>query len=192
LYWSKNLSKAFPQRTLNTISQKDVESHLDILIKKNKYKEWQLQQANDSFRLLFAVCLSLPWTKPWPLRIPDLPEFHPSGTHFSTPLGISFGCADKLANSALTSTEKALSNSASPSRFKDTMNSNGVELHCPGLLDKIRTVIRTMHYAYTTEKTYLEWICRYLNFIDLKEPDTVGAREVKTYLEYLGIPRGRS
>jgi integron integrase len=163
LYWSKNLSKAFPQRTLNTLSQKDVESHLDILIKKNKYKEWQLQQANDSFRLLFAVHLSVPWAKPWPLRIPDLPES--------------------------TATEKASPNPASPSRFKDTMNSNGVELHCPGLLDKIRTVIRTMHYAYTTEKTYLEWICRYLNFIDLKEPDTVGAREVKTYLEYLAMRR---
>ncbi|MBU1716005.1 MAG: integron integrase [Proteobacteria bacterium] len=62
-------------------------------------------------------------------------------------------------------------------------------MRCPGLLDKTRTVLRTLHYAYKTEKTYLEWICRYINFINLKEPDSVGPEEVNKYLEYLATRR---
>jgi integron integrase len=64
-----------------------------------------------------------------------------------------------------------------------------MELHCPGLLTRTKTILRTLHYAYTTEKTYLEWICRYLNFIDLRDPDSASAKEVKKYLEYLATRR---
>jgi len=165
LRWARNLRKYFPQQSLTTLSKEVVASYLNLLTKQDRFEEWQLEQANDSFRLLFSECLSLPWAKPWPLRIADFDELT------ATP-------------------EKTLYRSSTSSKeFKDTINFDGVDLHCPGLLERIRTVIRTLHYAYATEKTYIEWICRYLNFINLKEPDSVGAKEVNKYLEYLATRR---
>ncbi|MEB3211635.1 MAG: phage integrase N-terminal SAM-like domain-containing protein [Leptolyngbyaceae bacterium] len=32
------------------------------------------------------------------------------------------------------------------------------------LLDQVRDVIRMKHYAYLTEETYIQWICRFILF----------------------------
>lgn len=164
LHWSKNLEKTFPQQPLNILTEKNIQAYLNLMIQKNKYQEWQLEQANDSFRLLFSECLALPWAKPWPVRV-NFPEKLPSSDQTTYPSQTTLN------------------------KFKDTINFKGVEVRCPGLLERIRTVLRTLHYAYKTEKTYLEWICRYINFTDLKDPSDSGATEVKKYLEYLAAIR---
>lgn len=164
LYWAKNLGKTFRGQPLSILSGDDVQSYLNLMITQNKYQVWQLEQANDAFRLLFAECFAAPWAKPWPVRVPDCVESPPS--------------------------EKALPTKPTYlNDFKDTINYNGVDLRCPGLLGRTRTVLRTLHYAYKTEKTYLEWICRYVNFIGLNDPANSGVNEVKEYLEYLATQR---
>ena len=64
-----------------------------------------------------------------------------------------------------------------------------MEKRFSGVLDRVRTGLRTLHYAYNTEKSYLEWICRFVSFTGLKNPQTLGAAEVKVYLEYLATER---
>ena len=47
------------------------------------------------------------------------------------------------------------------------------------LLDQVRSVLRTRHYSYRTEKTYVEWILRYIRFHGVRHPLGMGAAEVE-------------
>lgn len=55
------------------------------------------------------------------------------------------------------------------------------------LLDQVRAVMRTQHYSYRTEKTYIEWILRYIRFHGIKHPAEMGAAEVEAFLSYLAV-----
>ena len=57
------------------------------------------------------------------------------------------------------------------------------------LLDQVRTVLRTQHYSYRTERTYIEWILQYIRFHDVKHPAEMGAAEVQAFLSYLAVEK---
>jgi integron integrase len=162
--WAENHEKALPRKPLQSRSQEDVQSYVNVLSKQDRLEQWQLEQVNDSLRLLFGEVLGLSWAKPWPICVinkSNEPNIEKKPGH--------------------TPWEKT--------DFKDSINWSGMEMHCPGLIDKIRTVLRTMHYAYRTEQTYLEWICRFINFNGLQDPKTLREEGVKRYLEYLATKR---
>ena len=54
------------------------------------------------------------------------------------------------------------------------------------LMDQTRQVLRYHHYAYRTEKTYCEWILRYIRFHGGKtHPSVMGKKEIEAFLSYL-------
>ncbi len=54
------------------------------------------------------------------------------------------------------------------------------------LLDQVRETMRYYHYALSTEKTYCQWILRYIYFYDKKRhPRDMGPREVERFLSHL-------
>lgn len=53
------------------------------------------------------------------------------------------------------------------------------------LLDRVRLAIRTRHYSYRTEKSYLTWIRRFLLFHHSRDPAAMGEHEVASYLSDL-------
>ncbi len=55
------------------------------------------------------------------------------------------------------------------------------------LLDQVRMVIRTRHYKYTTEQTYVAWIKRYILFHGKKHPTEMGDKEVSEFLSHLAM-----
>ena len=57
------------------------------------------------------------------------------------------------------------------------------------LLDQVRAVIRTKHYKYTTEETYVSWIKQFILYHGKKHPAELGNREVKQFLSYLAVTR---
>lgn len=57
------------------------------------------------------------------------------------------------------------------------------------LFDTVREALRTKHYAYRTEKTYLHWIRQYVRFLKPIHPREAGADGVKRFLSYLAIDR---
>ncbi|MFA6012834.1 MAG: integron integrase [Desulfobacteraceae bacterium] len=57
------------------------------------------------------------------------------------------------------------------------------------LLDQVRMVIRTRHYKYTTEQTYVGWIKRYILFHGKKHPSVMGDKEVSEFLSYLAMSK---
>jgi integron integrase len=57
------------------------------------------------------------------------------------------------------------------------------------LLDRVRDVIRTKHYALRTEQSYVDWIKRFILFHDKRHPQEMGVSEIEEYLTYLAVER---
>ncbi len=57
----------------------------------------------------------------------------------------------------------------------------------PKLLDQVRIRLRAKHYAYNTEKTYCDWIKRFIIYHDKRHPNTMGALEVQAFLNHLAV-----
>jgi site-specific recombinase XerD len=58
------------------------------------------------------------------------------------------------------------------------------------LLDQLRDAIRIKHYSYSTEKTYVHWVKRYIHFHKAKQgfarhPAEMGATEIEVFLSHL-------
>jgi integron integrase len=57
------------------------------------------------------------------------------------------------------------------------------------LLDQVSETLRTKHYAYRTEQTYLDWIKRYIIFHKKRHPKDMGANEIREFIAYLATER---
>jgi len=53
------------------------------------------------------------------------------------------------------------------------------------LLDRVREQLRVRHYAYRTERTYIDWIKRYIFYHQKRHPKEMGPVEVRAFLGYL-------
>ena len=56
-------------------------------------------------------------------------------------------------------------------------------------LDHVREVMRRHQLSYSTEKTYVGWIYRFIVFHELKHPEVMGSKEVSEFLTYLAVER---
>jgi integron integrase len=59
----------------------------------------------------------------------------------------------------------------------------------PKLLEQVGESIRTKHYSYRTEQTYVDWIKRFILFHGKRHPKELGAEEVQEYITYLANER---
>ncbi|MEE9167463.1 MAG: integron integrase [Candidatus Neomarinimicrobiota bacterium] len=61
------------------------------------------------------------------------------------------------------------------------------------LMDQIRQVMRYHHYAYRTERTYCDWIVRYVKFHGSKKhPREMGKHQIEAFLSHLAVNRNVS
>jgi hypothetical protein len=52
------------------------------------------------------------------------------------------------------------------------------------LIPALRTVLRLRHYSVRTEKAYVFWVRRFVNFCERRHPRECGEREVVAFLEW--------
>jgi hypothetical protein len=52
----------------------------------------------------------------------------------------------------------------------------------PSRLDAVRARIRVRHYSIRTEKTYVDWIRRFVRFSRMRHPLEPGAADVEAFL----------
>lgn len=57
----------------------------------------------------------------------------------------------------------------------------------PKLLDQVRNAIRLKNYAYSTEKTYVHWVKRYILFHNKRHPLEMDVSEVEAFLTHLAV-----
>ena len=53
------------------------------------------------------------------------------------------------------------------------------------LLDRLRREIRVRHYSIRTERTYSDWVYRFILFHDRRNPAEMGASEINQFLSHL-------
>ncbi len=57
------------------------------------------------------------------------------------------------------------------------------------LLNEVRNTMRVHHYAMKTEKSYVQWIKRYILFHKKRHPKEMGKLEVEQFLTWLAVDR---
>ena len=57
------------------------------------------------------------------------------------------------------------------------------------LMDQVRETLRFYHYAYNTEKSYVEWILKFIRFNGKKHPREMGKFEIERFLSHLAVNR---
>lgn len=57
------------------------------------------------------------------------------------------------------------------------------------LLDQVSDAIRIKHYSLRTEKTYIDWIRRYILFHKKRHPKDMGAEDVQAFITHLATQR---
>jgi len=62
----------------------------------------------------------------------------------------------------------------------------------PKLLDQVVARLRVKHYSLRTEKTYVDWIKRYIFYHGKRHPKDMGAAEVESFLSHLAVARNVS
>jgi integron integrase len=67
------------------------------------------------------------------------------------------------------------------------MQDNAVEPQPKKLLERVRDAVRVKHYSYETEKTYVQWIRRYILFHNKRHPSEMGGDEVNAFLTHLAV-----
>jgi Phage integrase, N-terminal SAM-like domain len=55
------------------------------------------------------------------------------------------------------------------------------------LLEQVSDVIRLKHYYYQTEKSYINWIKRYILFHNKRHPREMGGKEIEKILTHLAL-----
>jgi len=62
----------------------------------------------------------------------------------------------------------------------------------PKLLQLVSDTIRTKHYSYRTEQTYIEWIKRYILYHGKRHPKEMGAEEIQAFITHLAVQKNVS
>lgn len=60
------------------------------------------------------------------------------------------------------------------------------------LIEQVRAAIRVRQYSLTTERSYLQWVRRFILFHERRHPGEMGKEEVEAFLTYLAVRRGVS
>ena len=55
------------------------------------------------------------------------------------------------------------------------------------LMDQVRQVLRYHHYAYQTEKTYCDWIVRYIRFHEAKKHPILSDKPARCFASAITI-----
>jgi len=59
-------------------------------------------------------------------------------------------------------------------------------------LNRLRDIIRTKQYSIRTEKSYVDWVRRFILFHNKRHPEELGEAEVGEFLTYLAVKRQAS
>ena len=62
----------------------------------------------------------------------------------------------------------------------------------PKLLEQVRARLRVKHYSIRTERSYVDWIKRFIWFHGKRHPKDMGAPELEAYLSHLAVDRNVS
>lgn len=160
--------KANKNTPLSSQTGQDIDDYLNTKGRLPGLQEWQFRQIADAIRLLFTELIHPQWSESydwfqWRAFARELESDHPSLMRDADPGSLV----------APTGNQHIL-------RFR----TNYAETH----LAFVKT-IRVRQMAVRTEKTYEQWIARFLRYCNWQEIDRLDLENIKNFLEYLAVSR---
>ena len=166
-YIKAHSNKRLAHHTIN-----DVETYFHQVSRENKLKSWQFHQIVHAIQILFVEIIRSSWVNEfnWDYRLAsagELGDNHPT---------------------------VARDNSKLDSQYKRERVCSSAEVRerYDGVLRQVITEIRRRHYSIRTEKTYVDWIVRYIGFHEGRNPVEMSVTKVISFLEYLAVGRSVS
>ncbi len=160
--------KTLSGKRLANHSAKDVIHYLEAQSKNIKINDWQFRQVVDAIQNLFTM-LEVPWLNEvdWPHWLSSsLSDVHPT-----------------IAREApAAETISRLSNIPGSEQAKVRQRHGEV-------LKQLLIVIRQRGYSIRTEQTYESWVARFIGYCGNRDPKTLGAEEVVSFLQHLAVRR---
>jgi len=163
--------KAQEGHPVKALCASDINNYLETIGRKKNIKGWQFRQCIDAIQILYCKLFALPvgqevdWEY-WKGSARELDIDHPTTSRHLSPAELGY-----------------------LKRRKGDGPLQAVRATHHDLLVRLATEIRLRGYAYRTEQSYEQWLCRYILFCENKSPRQTGADEVRSFLEYLAIDR---
>lgn len=167
----ENFIKAQNGRKIKHLAARDLQHYFEARGRDPQLQGWQFAQCVQSLRILYCgllaspLCTEVDWAF-WLDSARQLGQDHPSRGRELTP--------DELAYLKECKGEGPL---------------QAIRAAHHDLLVRLATEIRRRGYAYRTEQSYEQWVCRYILFCKHLAPAQAGASEVRAFLEYLAVRR---
>ncbi len=96
---------------------------------------------------------------------------------------------DLKQNLADSMAEAPASASSKQAIFRDSFSKEKLDAKHETVIEKCRTAMRTRHFSIRTEKSYINWIRRFIIFHDMRQPEEMSGPEIGAYLDYLAETR---
>jgi integron integrase len=165
--WVLGWMKFIKPRKFDEGNLEDIRSYLSHL-GANGRKGWQVHQAEEALRILFQEVELRTWAREWPQ---DLVQFEPQD--------LSMERAGDIGRSPLGGEE----------RFAGRSDAGGCPPKYLGFLDQVEEALRLERYSYRTEKTYLEWVRRFVVFTRPGSWRELAWPQAQEFLDYLTLAR---
>ena len=151
--------------------REDVEGYLETLGGSGRLEDWQYAQAVEALRIFFSAGVRVGWAAEfdWVYWKDSACQLGPK--HATV--------AREVPTSALPQPERG--------RSKGYLGE--VRSKHPEVITSLVAEIRRRAYSIRTEQAYEQWACRFIAFCSGRDPRTLGAAEVKRFLEHLAVHR---
>lgn len=161
---------------LSLHTQQHLENYLEKQAHNPRIQGWQHQQIIRSLQVLFSDLLELEWARsfPWETRIDDVKGL--SNEHAT------------LARSNMGNISQQLAKKADSS---SGLLAHVIKAHSKHI-ERVIVEIRMRQYSIRTEKSYTEWLARFIKFNNMQDPENIPASEIGRYLEHLVVNRNVS
>lgn len=159
----------YPDERLRSHSARHVVGFFTEIGRDSKLADWQLRQTVDAIRILFC----------------DLLHSEPCAA-----VDWEYWAA---ASTRLTPSHTTLAREPLHAQITDNESSNfptsDVQRRFPEALPRLVAEIRQLGYSIRTERSYEQWVLRFLAFMKHDSLDNISAADVKAFLDHLVVQR---
>ncbi len=166
--------KAQNGNKIKSLSAEDITRYFEALGRQNRLGGWQFAQHINAIQILYCESFALPLCEDvnwqyWLDSASQLDIDQPTTSRQLTPEELTY-LKERKGEGPLQDVRK----------------------HHREMIVRLVSEIRRRGYAYKTEQTYEQWLCRYILFCRNKSPEKTGASEVRAFLDYLVLQRNVS
>ncbi len=165
--WVRKFLAFIKPRKFEEAVKEDVEGFVVRLLEDGK-AGWQLDQAVLALRVMFEEVDPRRWATPWTVEVPA-----------EVKDGLGNGRAAELPRGPV----------GDKARFDGRTDEGDVPEKYGAFMEQVRESLRLARYSYRTEKTYLDWVRRFIVFAQPAARSDIAWVAAQEYLDYLTLVR---